>query len=219
MPPTVRTGQKDLETRGRVTQGDSCQAVVPAGGDRVGLLEKLGRRPSCTQSLSLNQKLSMHQGLFGALRLGESAVRKDSEVLVPGLGCTCMVHQHKGSIGLQVPQVGLGKKLRDCNSAQQCPRSLCLGKPDVDQGRQERDTSPPPCSELPVCTSWGKENPGASRASRQPSVRNALASDPPTLFCFWIIALPTQQRPHHSVKILFCVVIYTLMKVYPKSSG
>lgn len=113
MLPTVRTGQKDLETRGRVTQGDSCQAVVPAGGDRVGLLEKLGRRPSCTQSLSLNQKLSMHQGLFG-----ESAARKDSEVLVPGLGCTCMVHQHKGSIGLQVPQVGLGKKLRDCNSAQ-----------------------------------------------------------------------------------------------------
>lgn len=54
--------------------------------DRVGLLKKLGRRPSFIQSLSLNQKSSVYQALFGVLRLGESPARKDFEVLGAGSG-------------------------------------------------------------------------------------------------------------------------------------
>lgn len=46
----------------------------------------------------------MHQALFGVLRLGESPARKDSEVL----GARSGLHQHMGSIGLQVPLVELG---------------------------------------------------------------------------------------------------------------
>lgn len=43
MPPTVRTGQKGLGTRGRVTPGDNCQAVVPAGSRQSGAPEEAGQ--------------------------------------------------------------------------------------------------------------------------------------------------------------------------------
>lgn len=117
MPPTVRTGQKDLETQGRVTQGENYQAVVPAER-RKGPLKKLHRRPSFIHSLSLTHKSSMHQALSGALRLGESPVGKDSEVL----GASSGLHLHgsptHGLHALQVSQVELGKKPRGCSSAQ-----------------------------------------------------------------------------------------------------
>lgn len=104
MPPTVRTGQKDLEARGRVKQGDDCQAVVPAGRRQSGAPEEAGQEASIYSFLKLEPKVMCAPGSAWGPKTG-----KDSEVL----GARSGLHLH-GSLthGLvrraQVPQVELG---------------------------------------------------------------------------------------------------------------